>query len=370
MSLRPLLVGAALLTAVGAPCRAVAQTLSVPQDFTISVFAEGLARARFLAVDPKGTLLLSLPHAGRIVALPDGDRDGRADRVVTVADNLDLPHGMVFHEGKLYVGLADRVVRFHYDPRVLRATNPQVIVASLPCGGNHPYKTVTVGPDQRLYVSVGSSCNVCEERDRRRAAILRYNLDGTGETLVATGVRNAVGIAFNPATGRLWATINERDWRGDDLPPDYITEIAGGGFYGWPYCYVLQGRPHPDPDPPFARPERCVGMAIPTLEIQAHSAPIGLTFYTGSQFPAEYRGDLFVVYRGSWNRSVPTGYKLVRVRMRAGQPQGIEDFARGWLEEGRVHGRPVDAAVGGDGSLYLTDQGSGRVYRISYVGSR
>lgn len=287
-----------------------------------------------------------------------------------MADNLDLPHGMAFHEGKLYVGLADRVVRFTYDPGMFRATNPQMVVTGLPRGGNHPYKTVIVGPDQRLYVSVGSSCNVCEEPDRRRAAILRYNLDGTGETLVATGVRNAVGIAFNPATGRLWATINERDWRGDDLPPDYITEIAERGFYGWPYCYVVQGKPHADPDPAFARPERCAGMAIPTLEIQAHSAPIGLTFYTASQFPAEYRGDLFVVYRGSWNRSVPTGYKLVRVRMRAGRPQGIEDFARGWLEEGRAHGRPVDVAVGADGSLYLTEQRGGRVYRISYVGPR
>jgi len=227
---------------------------------------------------------------------------------------------------------------------------------------------VIVGPDRRLYVSIGSSCNVCEERDPRRAAILRYNGDGSGETLLATGVRNAVGIAFHPLTGKLWATINERDWRGDDVPPDYITEIVEGGFYGWPYCYVQGGKVRPDPD--YTNPQACARTTLPTLEVQAHSAPIGLAFYTGRQFPEEYRGDLFVVYQGSWNRSVPTGYKLVRVRMKDGRAQGIEDFATGWLQSGRKYGSLVDVVVGADGSLYLSDQGGGVVYRISYSSAR
>jgi glucose/arabinose dehydrogenase len=209
---------------------------------------------------------------------------------------------------------------------------------------------------------------VCEERDPRRAAILRYNGDGSGETLVATGARNAVGIAFHPVTGKLWATINERDWRGDDAPPDYITEIVEGGFYGWPYCYVQGGKVHPDPE--FTNPQACARTTHPTLEIQAHSAPIGLAFYTGRQFPEEYRGDLFVVYQGSWNRSVPTGYKLVRVRMKDGRPQGIEDFASGWLQGGRKYANLVDVVVGADGSLYLSDQRGGVIYRISYSPTR
>ena len=342
--------------------------IALPPGFTISVFASGFDRARFMSVDPRGTLLLSDPSAGKVFALPDADRDGKADRVVEVVGGLSRPHGLAFQDGKLLVGDSDRLLRFTYDPATMRASAPEVLVAGLPRGGNHPFKTVIVGPDRRLYVSVGSSCNVCEERDPRRAAILRYNSDGSGERIVATGIRNAVGIAFHPVTGRLWATINERDWQGDDVPPDYISEIVEGGFYGWPYCYVQERKVHPDSE--YRNPDACARTTLPTLEIQAHSAPIGLAFYTGRQFPEEYRGDLFVVYQGSWNRSVPTGYKLVRVRMKDGKPQGIEDFATGWLQGGRTYANLVDVVVGSDGSLYLSDQRGGVIYRISYSPAR
>jgi len=361
----PALLVLLLLPAPGEPQEA---RITLPPGFTISVFASGFDRARFMAVDPRGTLLLSDPGAGKVLALPDADRDGKADRVVEVVGGLSRPHGLAFQDGRLLVGDADRVVRFRYDPATMKAGGPEVLIEGLPRGGNHPYKTVIVGPDRRLYVSIGSSCNVCEERDPRRAAIMRYNADGSGETLVATGVRNAVGIAFHPVTGKLWATINERDWRGDDVPPDYITEIVEGGFYGWPYCYVQGGKVHPDPE--YTNPQACARTTLPTLEIQAHSAPIGLAFYTATQFPAEYRGDLFVVYQGSWNRSVPTGYRLVRVRMKDGRPQGIEDFATGWFQGGRKYASLVDVVVGADGSLYLSDQGGGLVYRISYSPAR
>jgi glucose/arabinose dehydrogenase len=369
MRRHPLLAGlAAVLVATAAPAQE--PQITVPPGFAVSVFASGFDRARFMAVDPRGTLLLSDPGAGKIVALPDADRDGRADAVREVARGLDLPHGMAFHEGRLLVAETGRVLRFEYDPHTRRASAPRVLIDGLPRGGNHPYRTIVLGPDERLYLSIGSSCNVCEERDRRRAAILRYDPDGTGETFVATGVRNAVGIAFNPATGRLWATINERDWRGDDVPPDYISEIVEGGFYGWPSCYVQGRKVWPDTDPAFRNPEACARTTLPTLEIQAHSAPIGLAFYTGRQFPEEYRGDLFVAYQGSWNRTVPTGYKVVRVRMRDGQPVGIEDFATGWLRGGRAFGSLVDIIVGADGALYVSDQRAGAVYRIAYTGPR
>jgi glucose/arabinose dehydrogenase len=237
-------------------------------------------------------------------------------------------------------------------------------VPGLPAGGGHWTRTVVFGPDGALYVSVGSSCNVCRESDKRRAAVLRYNADGSGERIFASGLRNAVGLAFQPGTGALWAIVNERDWRGDDVPPEMITEVRDGAFYGWPDCLTVGGKPIPDDR--FEKGARCDRVTPPTVEIQAHSAPIGLTFYTGTQFPAEYRGSLFVAYRGSWNRTVPTGYKVVRVRFRDGKPAGVEDFATGWLEGRSAYGRPVDLIVGRDGALYLSDDGAGRIYRISH----
>jgi glucose/arabinose dehydrogenase len=339
--------------------------IALPPGFRIGVFASDLPGARFMAVDPAGTLLLSIPSQGRVVALPDRDRDGRADAVVTVVGGLDQPHGLAFRGNMLYVAETGRVLRFGYDAKTMKATQPTVIVPKLPVGGGHWTRTIAFGPDGRLYVSVGSSCNVCREQDPRRAAITRYEADGSGERRFATGIRNAVGIAFHPVTGALWATINERDWRGDDLPPDYITEVKEGGFYGWPDCMVAGGKAVPDER--FTSGDRCPPVTLPTLEIQAHSAPIGLAFYTGQQFPSQYRGSLFVAYQGSWNRSVPTGYKIVRVVFRDGKAAGIEDFATGWLDGGRVWGKLVDLVVGRDGALYLSVQTSGQIYRIVYA---
>src|SRR5207247_74262 len=216
--------------------------LTLPAGFRIEEFASGFGPTRFMTIDPTGTLLVSTPGRGRVVALPDRNRDGRADTVVTVAEGLELPHGLAFKDGQLYVAETGRVRRFRYDPATLKATDPTVVVPNLPPGGGHWTRTIAFGRDGRLYVSVGSSCNVCTERDPRRAAITRYNADGSGEARFATGLRNAVGLAFHPETGELWATVNERDWRGDDLPPDYITEVKDGAFYGWPDCFAVGGR--------------------------------------------------------------------------------------------------------------------------------
>jgi len=328
---------AALLVAGGA--RAAPESrLTLPSGFRIEEFASGFGPTRFMTIDPTGTLLVSTPGRGRVVALPDRNRDGRADTVVTVAEGLELPHGLAFKDGQLYVAETGRVRRFRYDPATLKASDPTVVVPNLPPGGGHWTRTIAFGRDGRLYVSVGSSCNVCTERDPRRAAITRYNADGSGEARFATGLRNAVGLAFHPETGELWATVNERDWRGDDLPPDYITEVKDGAFYGWPDCFAVGGRAVVDRGANGSA-ERCGRMTLPTIEIQGHSAPLGLAFYTGAEFPPAYRGSLFVAYHGSWNRSVPTGYKVVRVPFKGGRPSGpVEDFATGWREGGSVRG--------------------------------
>jgi len=339
--------------------------ITLPAGFRIEQFAGGFGAPRFMTLDPTGTLLVSTPRQGRVVALPDTDADGRADAVLTVAADLDLPHGLAFRDSWLYVAETGRVRRFRYDPTTRRGHDPTVVVQNLPPRGGHWTRTLAFGSDGRLYVSIGSSCNLCREGDRRRAAIVRYEAGGAGEHLLATGLRNAVGLAFHPSTGELWATVNERDWRGDDQPPDYLTVVKNGAFYGWPECFASRGKVVVDPD--FGRSaEVCQRMTLPTVELQAHSAPLGLAFYTGRQFPPEYRGSLFVAYHGSWNRSVPTGYKVVRVPFGSdGRPSGpVQDFATGWLQGGHVSGRPVGLQVGADGALFLSTDDA--IFRISY----
>jgi len=331
--------------------------------FQLSVYAEGLTRARFMAFGPDGTLYVgTTSRAGTVWALPDRNQDGKADEVIAFAEGLRSPHSVAWHGEWLYVGETHRVIRLRDTDGDLRADEQEVVVADLPAGGQHSTRTVGFGPDGGLYVSVGSSCNVCKEDDPRRAAILRFNSEG-GEPLstYARGLRNAVGFTWHPETKEMWATDNGRDWLGDDLPPEELDLIRAGDDHGWPYCY---GNRVPDPD--LGSEERCAKTQPATFEMQAHSAPLGLAFYTGEQFPEEYRGDLFVAFHGSWNRSVPTGYKVVRVRFRDGRPVGIEDFVDVWLEGGRVTHRPVDVKTGPDGALYISDDRGGTVFRVTY----
>jgi glucose/arabinose dehydrogenase len=342
--------------------------LTLPAGFDATVFATALGAPRFMAVDPAGTLLVTVPSRGQVVALPDRDGDGKADAVIAVARGLDRPHGLAFRAGQLYVGETGRVVRLRYDPAILQASDPVVVVPDLPHGGYHWTRTIAFGPDGGLYVAVGSSCDVCREQDRRRATIVRYHVDGTGERLFATGLRSVVGLAFEPGTGVLWATVNERDWRGGGAPPDYVTAVADGAFYGWPGCFVLARRRRPDPE--FQTGVGCTGVTRPTLEIAPHSAPLGLTFYRGQVFPAAYRGSLFVAYHGSRAELPPAGYKVVRVVVRRERPVAIEDFITGWRRGSHVVGRPVDVLEGADGALYITDDHAGRVYRVSFRGTR
>jgi glucose/arabinose dehydrogenase len=340
--------------------------ISLPPGFGVSVFAAGLRDPRMMARGPDGELYVAERGAGRIMRLPDRDGDGATDGGEVVADGLNAPSSIAFYEdGSLYVGETTRVLRLSAPDESGVFQEREVIVDGLPEGG-HSTRTVLFSPDwERLYVSVGSSCNVCAEADERRATIVRYNADGSGELVYAKGLRNAVGITFRPGTDELWASNNGRDWLGDDLPPETIYVVREGDDAGWPRCH--SGR---IVDPEFGSPDACAGVLPPAVEMQAHSAPLGLTFYTGEQFPGEYRGDLFVAFHGSWNRSVPTGYKVVRVPIdERGQPGAVQDFAAGWLsEDGSNWGRPVDVLTASDGSLLVSDDGAGNIYRVFYAG--
>jgi glucose/arabinose dehydrogenase len=335
------------------------EEIHLPPGFKIDVFASDLGSSRFMAFSPDGVLFATIIDQGKVVALPDKNRDGKVDRIITFIKELTHPHGIAFYKGYLYIGETNEIVRFKYNGFDSPPGKKEIVVPNLPTDG-HFTRTVGFGPDGKMYVSIGSSCNICEEKDERRAAILQFNPDGSGGKIFAKGLRNAVGFTWHPETGEIWATDNGRDWLGDDLPPEEINIVKEGNNYGWPYCYGDR-----IPDPKYNKPELCKNTTPPVFEMQAHSAPLGLRFYTGKLFPKEYWGDLFVAFHGSWNRSTPTGYKVVRIKMKDGKPEGIEDFASGWLKGQRAWGRPVDVIVGPDGSLYVSDDRGGIIYRIT-----
>jgi glucose/arabinose dehydrogenase len=344
--------------------------LKAPPGFHISVFAEEVDGARMMAFSPGGVLLVSESGEGKVVALPDPKHAGKAEPTVNVLNGLNEPHGLAFYEGKLYVAENDKVRRYDWDEANLRASNPKAL-ADLPGGGGHSTRSLLFHGG-KMYVSAGSSCNVCIEKDPRRAAVTQFNPDGSGQKIFAKGLRNAVGLAVNPKTDTVWVTVNGRDWLGDNLPPEVVLDLGkDGGDAGWPYCYgdrVLDSK--------FTKPgdNRCKNVIAPRVQMHAHSAPLGLAFYEGSEFPAEYRNSIFVAFHGSWNRSVPTGYKIVRVKLDdKGQPQGgAEDFITGWLapgetKKGRWMGRPVGIVFGSDGAMYVSDDAGGVIYRITYA---
>ena len=336
--------------------------LYAPPGFEVSVFATGLGKARFMAVGPDGSIYLSVPNRDYILVLPDKNGDGVTDRQVVFARNMKRVHGLTFAGKALYAAGTGNLYRIIDKNGNLRGDKVEVISTDIPGGGGHWTRSVVAGPDGQLYLSAGSSCNVCIEEDKRRAAILRFPLSGGSGSVFATGLRNSVGIAFHPETGELWASNNGRDWLGDELPPEEINLVREGGDYGWPYCYGDR-----IPDPGYGSPERCKGTIPPEVKMQAHSAPLGITFGSGLKFPEKYVDMLFVAFHGSWNRSIPTGYKLIGIPFKDGSPIGEpEDIITGWMSEGKVWGRPVAPIVGSDGALYLSDDKTGTIYRITY----
>ncbi len=337
--------------------------IRVPEGFEIAVFAEGLDRPRFMNFGPDGKLYVAERRGNRIVTLEDKDGDGRSDSQQVFADEVNDPHSIVFYEGAWYVGVPTGVIRFTDHDGDGQADERVTLIDSYPTSG-HNTRTVEFLPDGRMVVSVGSSCNVCAEKDPRRAAVLAYeNENAEGERLFANGLRNAVGLTLHPSTGELWATNNGRDLMGDDIPPDTVYLVREGADYGWPRCHASIT------DPDYGYEGACQEVEAPIAEMQAHSAPLGLVFYEGDAFPEPYRDDLFIAFHGSWNRSVPTGYKIVRLPFEGTKPGSeVVDFATGWLESDlkTVTGRPVGLAVGPDGALYMSDDTGGFIYRIAY----
>lgn len=338
--------------------------LTVPAGLRVTYFVRGLDGVRMMAVAPDGVLYASQPGSGRVVRLPDADRDGVADSVVVVVTGLNRPHGLAFHKGALYVAATDGVVRVTLGADGTAAGSP-IYVNRYSGGGGHWSRTIVFGADSAMYVSVGSSCNLCVEQSADRAAVLRFNEDGSGKRVYASGLRNAVGLAVEPTTGALWAAQNERDNLPpdhEDLPPEEINVLTDGGDYGWPYCYGDRV-----PNPEYGDAARCAATIPPAATLQAHSAPLGMSFLTrATLLPEDYRSDLLVAYHGSWNRDTPTGAKVVRVHVSGGQPGAVEDLVTGWQRpDGSRWGRPVDVVVASDGSVMISDDAGDAIYRLS-----
>jgi glucose/arabinose dehydrogenase len=328
------------------------------------------------AFGPDGFLYVTLPKRNMVVVLPDLNGDGVSNSVLGFARRMKRPHGLVFTDAGLVVAENGRLVLLNDWDGNLQAESREVLTSSIPVGGGHTTRTVVEGPDNGLYVSVGSSCNVCMEKDSRRAAVLRFSLEGEGDgvgagdteqgMVWARGLRNSVGLAFHPDTAELWGVDNGRDMLGDDLPPEELNRITLNSDYGWPHCY---GNKKIDPD--FGSKMRCARTTAPMVEMQAHSAPLGIAFGRGLDLPNQpgfdFSNMLLVAFHGSWNRSAKTGYKLVGIPFEDGLPVGPPvDIISGWLTEGgAVWGRPVAPVVGPDGALYLTDDYAGTVYRIA-----
>jgi glucose/arabinose dehydrogenase len=348
-----------------------------PQGFTVSEFAKGLNNPRKIATAPNGDVFVAESMPGRVKVLRDGDGDGKPEVNSVYASGLGLPFGIAFYPPgprptHVYIANTDSVVRFPYTEGDTKAPGkPETIVPNLPGfarlrGGGHWTRDIVFSPDgRRMFVSVGSHSNVSDDSsETRRADILVFDPDGKNEKVYAWGIRNAVGLAIQPGTGQLWASVNERDALGDHLVPDYVTHVEEGGFYGWPWYYLGA---HQDPRHPGKRPDLKEKVIVPDVLVQSHSASLCMTFYTGQQFPQPYRNDAFAAEHGSWNRARRTGYKVIRIPMKDGKATGeYEDFLVGFVtKDGEVWGRPVGVAVAKDGALLVTDDGSGTIWRVS-----
>ena len=339
--------------------------LKLPDNFQIEVFAKNLPGARVMEFDQQGNMWVSRTSAGRITLLEIKD-----NKVVSQNDvlrNLDNPHGLAFdwnNPGMLYFAEEGKITRI-----ATYSDDTGTKIADLPQGGGHYTRTLNFGPDGRLYVSIGSSCNVCDERDDRRAAIYSMKPDGSDFKQFASGLRNTVFFDWSYVDGRMWGTDMGRDNLGDNQPPEEINVLTEGKDYGWPVCYG-QNIHDTNFDKKVYIQDPCNDKTPPAVEMQAHSAPLGLTFIPEEGWPEEYWYDLIVAFHGSWNRAVPTGYKLVRVKLDAkGNYESVEDFITGWFQGQNAMGRPVDVLTQSGGTMYVSDDKAGMIYKINYLGN-
>lgn len=343
--------------------------LKLPRGFSIAVFAGGMVGVRGIEVTPEG-IVVTDKTAGRLYLLPDNNRDLVADENIIIDQGLINPHGVAYFEGDLYVAEEHQVVVYNELQPTGKYSSKQTVIANLPRGG-HVTRTILIGSDRKIYLSIGSSCNVCEESDVRRASVMRYNLDGTGSEVFSLGLRNSVGLFFRETgpTTELWSVDNGRDQIGDDIPPEEVNILTFGAHYGWPFCYGNQiANPEYPSKVDFCKTET----SLPKYNMQAHSAPLGLSFTTkkaGDTLTgwegAEHH--LFITFHGSWNRSQPTGYKVVSINT-ANSSATAQDFITGW-DTPTVWGRPVDIEFDSLGHMFITDDEAGAVYVVSRLGN-
>lgn len=344
--------------------------LAMPAGFSVTEYAADLKKPRWMQIAANGDVFVAESEEGQISILRDSNNDGKVDEKFVYATGLSRPFGMAFWQDYLYVGNTDAVVRFKYQAGQTKAEGTPEKIADLPMNGyrEHWTRNLIFSPDgKKLYVTVGSKSNVDAGEEPMRAAISEFNPDGTGHRIFASGLRNPLGLDWNPATKQLWAAVQERDLIGNDLVPDYVTAVKDGAFYGWPYAYIGT---HEDPRRKGEQPELVKKAIVPDVLVQAHSALLGLVFYQGDMFPQEYKGDAFVALHGSWNRDKRTGYKIIRIRFNGGTPVGgYDDFITGWMlgeDNPEVWGRPVGLLVLKDGSMLIADDAANKIWRVTY----
>ena len=335
----------------------------LPKGFKIAVFAH-VPNARSLCLGARGTVFVGNRDEDKVYAVVDIDKDGKADSVYTLARNLVMPNGVAFKDGSLYVAALSRILRFDdIENKLAQPPSPEVVYDKFPDKTHHGWKFIAFGPDGKLYVPVGAPCNVCEEKDSIFATITRMNADGTGLEIYAKGVRNSVGFAWHPQTNELWFTDNGRDNMGDDIPDDELNYAPRPGMhFGFPYCHA-----NGIADPEFGKGKNCANYVAPAALLGPHVAALGMRFYTGNMFPAEYHNRIFIAQHGSWNRSIPIGYRVMMATLEGNKVVKYEPFATGWLQNNsEVLGRPVDVLVMPDGALLISDDRAGVIYRVTY----
>lgn len=337
--------------------------IKMPPGFRITVYAEDVSNARSMVLGQERTLFVGTRNEGKVYAIPDRDKDNKGDEVIVLAEGLYMPNGLAFRDGALYVAEVNRILRYDNIEGHLKApAEPVVVNDQFPSDSHHGWKYIAFGPDGMLYVPVGAPCNVCVRDDKRYATLMRMRPDGSHLEIFSYGIRNTVGFDWHPETEVLWFTNNGRDWMGDDLPPDTLHRAHEKGLhFGFPYCHAGD-----IPDPEYGRIRSCDEFARPAIKLGPHVAPLGMKFYTGEMFPKEYRNQIFIAEHGSWNRTVPIGYRIMLVRLRGNHPVSYEIFAEGWLQGYRAWGRPVDIIVMPDGALLVSDDRADTIYRISY----
>ncbi|WP_455280009.1 PQQ-dependent sugar dehydrogenase [Cupriavidus necator] len=361
---RTALLGIVLLAGT-APVRAALplDQLRLPQGFRIGVVTDDVPGARAMTMSPSGTLFVGSQSEGKVYAVTDAL--GGKPRVRVVATGLRMPVGVAFRDGSLYVSAVSKIVRVdNIEARLDNPPAPVVVSDRFPTDGHHGWKFIAFGPDGYLYVPVGAPCNICAPDENRYANIMKMKPDGTDLQVVARGVRNTVGFDWHPATRELWFTDNGRDRMGDDVPDDELNRAtAAGQHFGYPYCHAGNVA-----DPEYGSKRPCSEFVAPVARLGAHVAALGMRFYTGTQFPQAYRNNVFIAEHGSWDRSEPSGYRVVRVALDAsGKATAHDVFAQGWLRGGRPWGRPADVLVAPDGSLLVSDDMAGAIYRIRYA---